>query len=869
MKARLRLWWRALVQRRRFERELEDELAFHLEQRTDDLMAEGMSQVGARRQARIELGQQEIHRDDCRRARGLAMFDTLERDLRYALRGLWRNPGFSLTALCVLSIAVAANALLFALFNAYGFRAPPLADTAGWVTLDALVVRQDSLGLWSVAEADTLVAEPPAGVRGLYGMREVRLPVSAEITRPVSAEAVTANYFELLGIRAARGRLFSPTEARADRGSVVLSDLGWRRLLGADPQPIGREIEIAARRFVVLGVAPPAFTGTTPINAMFWLLEDDYRQLRPDESDGLLRVEVSGFLSPGTHLDSASAALTARALGFNALRDVDQQIDSGRVEARSGYLRAADLRDLLRACLPIGLAFALLLVVAAANLANLVLARFASRQRELAVRISVGAPRRRLVSQLLTECLLLALVAAAIGLLLARLLVWPLQAALFGLLGEFGVDIVEILIDGQVIAYGLTLAVLAALVFGAGPALLATAPWRGGGKPDPSALQRSSGSRLRGGLMVAQLAISVVMLVLASLIAGNARIVERTELGFDPARTVALHPDRATPALLDALAALPQVEQIGLASRAPLMGTPNRAVGLVDGRSEPLFVRAVDTGYLQVFNLRTLRGRGLHAGDGDGSAVALISRRTAERLWPGQDALGRIIDLPAQDSLGAIRTGRFEVVGVVEDTVSAWFVNGIDASAVYLPAAADSPALRSVIMHTRDSSAATLDAISRACVRALPEQNCELMPMLSAVKVQRLPFLIASRVAASLGWIALGISCIGLYGLVSYLVVQKRREIGLRLALGAQASRVTREMLAGSARQIGLGLAIGLPLAFALSRLAASFIEQLRSFDLVSFALVPLGLAALSLLAAWLPARRSAAIPPTVALRED
>jgi predicted lysophospholipase L1 biosynthesis ABC-type transport system permease subunit len=201
--------------------------------------------------------------------------------------------------------------------------------------------------------------------------------------------------------------------------------------------------------------------------------------------------------------------------------------------------------------------------------------------------------------------------------------------------------------------------------------------------------------------------------------------------------------------------------------------------------------------------------------------------------------------------------------------VSTWFITGLDSSAIYLPGTLESPAVRSLILRTHDSSPATLEAITRACVRAVPDQNCELMPMLGAVKLQRLPFLIASRVAAALGWIALAISCIGLYGLVSYLVVQKRREIGVRLALGAQPRRVTREMLSGAMRQILLGLLIGLPLAFALSHLAASFITTLRSFDLVSFVLVPLALALLSLCAAWLPARRSAAVPPTVALREE
>jgi len=869
--ARLTLLARGLFRRRDFERELDEELAFHLEARSAELCRQGLSADAARRQARIELGQCEIHRDDCRRARGLASIDILVGDLRYAARGLRRNPGFSLTALLVLGIAVAVNALLFALFNAYGLRAPPIADPGRWVTLEARDAREASLGLWTVDEAQQLIGQPPAGLRGLYSLREVRLPARAEVTRPVSAEAVSANYFDLLGIQPARGRVFSAPLVQSELGSVVLSDLGWQRLLDADPNPIGREIEIAARRFVVIGIAPPEFTGTTPVHALFWLLEPDYQRLRPDESDALLRVELSGFLAADAGPDSATAALQARVQDLNQQRDEDLLIARVELEARSGYLRAADQRDLLRACVPVIIAFALLMLVAAANLANLVLARFAARQRELAVRISVGAPRRRLLSQLLTECLLLATLAAILGVLLARLMAWPMQAALFAFMGDFGIDLVAINIDAQVVGYAFALALLAALVFGSTPALLATAPRRGGSAlPDMAALQRgTSGARLRAGLMVVQLAISVVMLVLASLIAGNARLVERTELGFDPARTLAVHPDQLTPGLYTALRDLAQVERVALASRAPLMGTPNRAAALVDGRSEPVFVRAVDAAYPDVFGLRLLHGRSLGRGDEAGARVALISRRTAERLWPGEQAVGRVLDLPSQDSLGAIPAGRFEVIGVVEDVVSNWFVSGLDSSAVYLPAGIESPAMRSLIVQTRDSSPTTRNAISEACVRAVPEQNCELMPMLGAIRLQRLPFLLASRVAAALGWIALAISCIGLYGLVSYLVVQKRREVGIRLALGAPAGRIVREMVAGASRQIGLGLLIGLPLAFALSRLAASFITELRSFDLLSFVLVPLGLAALSLCAAWLPARRSAAVPPTLALREE
>jgi predicted permease len=869
-RSRLRLLWAVVFERRRFESELDAELEVHRLARSDDLVAQGFEPEAARRIARQELGMTGLHRDDCRRARGLAWIDTRLQDVRYGWRGLWRNPGYSLTALLVLGIAVAANALLFSLFSAYGLRTPPVEHAGRWVTVDATTADNRTLALWGLDEADALVRSPPAPFSVLYSMREVRLPVVAQEMRSVGAEAVTPNYFSALGVGAVQGRVFVDDEGASDRGTIVLSHLGWQRLLGGIDAPVGRRIEIAAREFVVIGVTAPEFTGTTPLSAQFWIREDDFRRLRPAEAGPGLHLEVSGFLHEHATADQGAAALTARALAFNPVRAEEERLARTGVTARSGYLRASDLRDLVVASLPIAVAFALVLLVAAANLANLVLARFAARQRELAVRVSVGAPRRRLVAQLLTECVLLATLSAILGFMLARLAATPMQVFLFGLMGDFGIDLVDIDLGADVFAYGWVLALLAALAFGGLPAWLATGPWKGGtSRPSMAALQRGAGSRLRSVLMVAQIAISVVLLVLASLIAGNARIVERTELGFDPRRVVALHPETPTEALAQSLRALPQVDRVAAASRTPLLGSPQRVAIQVDARSEPLFLRGVDAGFFDVFEIGLLHGRLLQRADEQDARVAVISRRTAQRLWPDQDPIGRVFDVPPQDALGRIAPGRVEVVGVVEDVVSAWFISGIDASAVYLPQAIGSASTRSVLVRLRDTSPQALDTVARACMRTLPEQNCELLPMLTAVKVQRLPFLVASSVAAALGWTALGISCIGLYGLVSYLVLQKRREIGVRLALGARAGRVAREMLGTAARQIALGMMIGMPLALAISRLAASFTDQLRTFDLSSFVLVPAVLGALALIAAWVPARRTAAIAPTEALRED
>ena len=866
MIARLRLLWRAWRQRGGFEADLDAELAFHEHARREDLQAQGLTPAAAARQARIELGMRELHRDDCRRARGLDWLDTAARDLRYALRGLRRNPGYSVTALLVLGAAIAANGVLFALFNAYALREPPLARVERWVSLQGHAQQSgNGLDRWLVTDAEQLTRDPPAPFEGLYRLRDIRLPVTGEVTRMAYGEAVSPNYFELLGVHAASGRTFEA----GDEGTVILSATGWKRLLGGHPQPLGRELELAGRRFTVIGVMPPEFTGITVASSMFWVTERDLRVLRPLEFDDSLRVDVGGFLREGATPEQAEAALAGFAQAGNSERPEPYRLDEVRVLRRRGYLRPGDIEELMSIAAPIGIAFASLLLVAAANLASLVLARFVARRKELAVRSAVGAPRRRLVAQLLAECALLAVAAAVFGFALAAALVDPLHQGMIGALGELSFELRPVSVDARTFFYGVGLALLAALTFGGLPALLATAPWRRGGRDiDQGALQRAAHSRLRTGLMVVQLAASVVLLVLASLIAANARVAESVALGYDPERIVSLTVDRPDARLRDALLAQPLVQGAAAVSRIPLMSEGMPVDTLVGERSLPLRLREIESGYFDVMNLPLVQGRSLRRAD-EGARVVAISRRTAETLWPSRNAIGERIVLPPQERLETGEAGSYEVVAVIEDAVSGLFIGGVDASAVYLPKPVDASSHRSLLLRVPDSLRATLDAISRACVAAAPTEDCDLLPLRTALRLQHTPFVVAATTAGALGWTALAISCVGLYGLVSFLVQQRRRELGVRLALGASSRRVAWHVLSQAARQIAIGLAIGLPLAFAVSRLAASLSERLHTFDLVSFALLPALLAALALGAAWVPARRTAAIAPTEALREE
>jgi hypothetical protein len=344
----------------------------------------------------------------------------------------------------------------------------------------------------------------------------------------------------------------------------------------------------------------------------------------------------------------------------------------------------------------------------------------------LAVRVAVGAPRRRLLAQLMTESMLVAAIAAGLGFLVAWIALEPLNGAVFELIGELGYDLIEVAVDARVLLYGLGLSLLAALAFGGVPALVATAPWRRGGsaQPDPAALQRARRSRLRGVLMVAQLAASVVLLVIASLAANNARQAGQVALGYDPTRLIALKTSMPTPDLAAELARLPEVEVVGGTSSVFLMSAGIHLEVRVGERSDALASRRVDAAYFDAMQLTVLRGRGLRRSDESGNAVVAISRRTAERLWPGADPLGRSIEVVPQETFAGLHAGRYEVVGVIQDVVGGWYVGGLDPSALYFPAAIGDADLGSLVLRVRDASPLAQEAIRAACARAVPTQTC-------------------------------------------------------------------------------------------------------------------------------------------------
>lgn len=867
------LWHRLniLFRRRRFEQELNEELRFHLDMRSEQLREAGLAANEARRQARLELGMQELHRDAARRAWGAERLDLLVQSLRLSWRSLWRTPGYTFTAAGVLTFPLALGVLLYALFSAYALQMPPVERAERWFYLDGRTASGQTVSMFTAAEAAALLGDPPAQVEGLYSVRPVSAMLSTDRDFRGLGEAVSDNLFALFGLPASRGRLWFGGDDPRDSDTLLLSERGADKLFGPGIDPLGRRLDVAGKAFTVIGVVGGGYAGLMPIGALYWIRAADLPRQIDFNGREDLRIEVGGIRREDASLDAVAAALSARAAALTLERDAERQLVTIDSTQRRGLLRERDREEALLAGAPVALLVLLILAVAAANLANLVLARYTARRHDMALRAAIGAGRRQLFLGMLTECVLLGQLAAAFALAVVALCMQPIHDAVFGLMTEFGFDLHTLHIGWDAVAVCLLMGLLAAICFGALPAWWLTAPYAAGGRADPdaAALKKSEPRGLRGGLMSLQLAGSVFLIVLAGLVASNARVTHDTVLGFDPNPLVSIGGAEDDGRLARELALLPNVSAVAATSSVPLMGELLGVSALRDGRSDRLRLRYVDAGWWSMMGLPLQAGRVFSAAEGDQARTAIVSERAARLLWPERTALGEAVRLQGESENGWKIDQQVEVVGVVADAATGLLFGDPLKAVIYLPARPGSELASTLVLQLNDVSWSAVAQLERDCQRIEADAACRPLRLSDALTIQRLPFTIATRISGGLAWLALGISCIGLYGLVSYTLVQQRKELGVRMALGAQGGDLIRHVMRGAARLLAVGLLIGLLLAAGASRLLASLTEHVSAFSLDAFVLQPLILLAVALLAAWLPARRSTRITPSECLRAD
>ncbi|MGH9794979.1 MAG: ABC transporter permease [Candidatus Acidiferrales bacterium] len=787
--------------------------------------------------------------------------DNLGADLRDAWRGLRRDPGFSVVAISIVAAMLSVNLMLFAFLDAFFLRPLPIAGAERHFELSVRDEHGRIERRWPLAQVENFIASHAGVLEAGYAFAERRVIVgSGEDAKRSYVEVVSPSYFDLLKPPLARGRVPRADSSGSPEPAILLSHTGWKRLTGSDPNALGRTLLVDGVSLTITGVLAENAGGLEPVTPDFWMLAGAAD--RTSRAAAVAEYSIGGVLREGITVEQAAAALAPAA---DALHPGTTPSARGSVliELRPTFLRErGELQPLALALLFL---FGLVTLTAGANLTSLYLARAVVRRRDLGIRAALGASRVRLIRHILTESLLVAGAAALVAWAVSAFSIAALQGVVFGIVSDAGMSMRPIEVDGRIAVAGLLLAAVMGIGCGLAPALHTThgalevalrrdSLWLAG---------RVSAGRLRGALVVLQVALSLPLLVGAGILVRTAATAAHFDPGFGLDGLIDLRADSPSPRLLAHLRELPGVAAVSTAACTPLTGPLRRIPARVNNAVVRVGTNQVNEDYFATFAIRVIGGRNFHPHETAHRApVAIVSQAAAQRLFPNANALGRTVDLKksgAEDQFVA-----HEIVGVVSDVANGFFFEGRDA--VYTPASLEAGAPEILVRLERYSSA-ELIRLRTACADV--GAFCEPHTLRKILGLQSVPFLVGGQVASSLGLLALGLACLGLYGLARFTVVQRAREFGVRFVLGATRAQILGHVLAESSRRSGLGIAIGLPVSLGLSALLASLVPFLESFDLVAYLLVPLTLIACSLLATLFPALRAAAIDPISAIREE
>lgn len=861
---RLSAWLRRAIGRDTFEADMAAELEFHIEAHADTLERRGLPRAEALRQARLKFGATEKYRQEGREVSRYRHLDDLHADLRDAFRGLKRDPSFAVVAIAVVASVLAANMVLLAFLDPYFLRPLPIDGASRHVELSVRDGEGRSQEAWPLAAANRLIAEDnPVLERGyLFSIR--RVIVGGREPKRSYVEVVSPSYFKLVKPRLAIGRALSADTRTIDR-AILLSHTGWKRLTDADPRVLGRQLLVDGDSLSVAGVLAEGTGGLEPVTPDFWMLAGA-SQIGPRAASAT--YSVGGLLREGVSADQAAAALTPIVRSLEPAEGGGPDHREARMQPRLTLLRES--RELRPLAVSLLFLFGLVTAVAAANLTSMHLARATARRHDLSIRAALGASRGRLIRHLLTEGVLISLIAALLACGLAMASVAAIQGIVFSVVSDFGMSMLPVRIDARVAAFAFALAFVIGIGCGLLPALQTTRMHR------TIALKRDglwlsgtlSSGRLRGALVVLQVALSLPLLVGAGIFVRSADNANRVDTGYRLDGLIDLRPEPPSTRLVERLRGLPGVRGVTMVGNAPLGGYLPRVSVRFDGNEATLETNEVDENYFATIGIALRQGRGFFPHEAASRApVAVISQATARRLWPGRSPLGRAFEIEDTETKGQYR--RYEVIGVADDVMSGMFFRGRDASAIYRPATLEAAGVSSVVLRLDQEDAPALEGLRTACAEL--GAFCEPLPIRKMLAQQRVPFEIASMISSGLGLLALGLACLGLHGLVRFAVVQRTREFGVRLAIGATRGQILTGVLGESVRRVGSGIAFGLPVCLGLSALIASRIRfhVLETFDPLSYSVMPLLLLVAALLASLFPALRAAGTNPITALREE
>ena len=881
---------RALVAPRRVERDLDEELAFHIERETQKQVAAGLSPADARARALARFGSVPLAADQCRDARGTALVDTLVRDILYAFRTFRRAPLAALTIVATVGLGLGLVSVVFTLYNTIFLRADAVQSPGELFAIERRTGPGADASLpFTWPEYDAIRRETSIFTDTFATLRSVRTRIEGRLA---SCALVTGNFFQVLGVQAALGRPLMPGDDQrfAGRPVIVLSHSGWNKLFAGSPTVIGRSLLVNGTPYEIVGVMPEDFRGLQ-------ILPPDYRaplalagQFRGADAgkEDELAIDVAGRLKPGISAEAATAGLTIWAAG---------RIDSKRAPGRAvsisltpsqGTLSSSVLQGLLIFS-PIFFAFGLILMIGCANVANLLLARGVSRQREIGIRLSLGASRRRIVRQLLTESLLLALAAAACGLAISRLF---LQGTFYAVTTTVPPGLLEVDLAGYVpaaadwraLVFLVTGAIVSTVVFGLVPALQTTrlelvrtmrGEMTGGARP----------GRTRQGLIAVQVGASALLVICAAIFLRGALAATTVDPGVRTIDTVtfAIPNEPRRVALLQAVTAHPSVAAVAASSPSTraVADTSVAAEAMADGRAEKpsAFVdqMGVSPEYFEVLGIDVVSGRGFTQAERTaGAGVMVVSETAARRLWPSRNAVGQIVRLqppPSGSSDVPSRLSRtLTVVGVVRDLGGGLqFPDLFTFRGVYLPTGPES-AGTSLILRVRGDLEQARQALLERLTSVDPGLGA-INTMESIAGMQTSVLRLAFWVTVVLGGLALVLTVSGLFSVLSYVVEQRAKDIGVRMALGATARDVVGLVLSQSLRPVGVGLVAGGGLATALAVVLTSAAAEIGSivhvFDPMAYTASLLVIVTSCLLAVSVPALRAVRIDPIATLRKE
>ncbi|MEK6321940.1 MAG: ABC transporter permease [Acidobacteriota bacterium] len=821
--------------------------------------------------------------------------DSFWQDLRYAIRLLTKSPGVTATAVLALALGIGANTAIFSLVNGALLRPlPGVQEPDQLVTLERT---QNGKVQYSFGYPDYVdYRDNNSSFEGLAAHCGTPLSFESGATERLRGDLVSGNYFSVLGVKALLGRLIAPDDDDQPGAHpvAVLSYSLWLRAFGADPAVVGRSMKLNGHDFMIIGVAGKDFSGTeTGGSYDVWIPIKMQVEAMPrtmgrnwfnDRSAGWLGL--FGRLKPGTTVDQAQAELTTVAGG---LEQSYPDTNTGRsISVLAGLGLDSDDRVSLRNFLGLLLAAVmLLLLIACSNVANLLLLRATSRRREIAVKLALGATRARLVRQLLTEGLLLSVIAGALGLLLAP---WSADLILAFQQPAYGLGRVDISPDARVLVFTALLSILTAVVFGLAPALQASKTDLVTSLKDGAPSSGHRKSRLRGNLVVAQVALSLVLLIGAGLAVKTMRKALTMDRGFDSENMVLMSMDLTIRGysesagrsfyeeLIKRVDALPGVLSSSLAKTVPPNDWSDRlSVFHVGEQPPPDELRARDDlglrvdanrigpNYFKTLAIPLMQGREFTDQDRVGATpVAIINEKLAKRLWPGENAVGKRLAVPFWNEPSRPPV---EIIGVARDTKHRSLLADMPML-IYLPELQVYDGRATLVARTSGDPTTLIPAI-RGEVAAL-DKDLSLFGV-KTMSQQIESTLWQQRTAAGLigifGLLALALAAVGIYGVIAHSVAQRTREIGIRMALGAGARDVLRMILRQGLMLVLIGVAVGLAAAFALTRLMSSLLYGVSATDPMTFAIASVALVGVALGACLVPARRATKVNPMIALR--